>query len=241
MSYSQRLLKPIAMITMFIDHTAVCFYYQLPSQIYLMMRMIGRLSFPIYILLASEAVIHTHAKRNYLLRLLILAFLAEIPFNLIIAHTMTAWAYQNVIFTIFFGVSACMAFTKAIDDLSHAKASSIGFFLLTALCLVLPGLFQTDYGSAGALAILVCYLIKKYTELEEVPWGNITALLSIAAILMIKDGSAESFSLLTPLIVLFYNGQTGKVSDMEKRLYRFWYPVHLLLLWIIYYFAFFIR
>lgn len=241
MQFNQKVLKLIAMITMIVDHTAVCFYYQLPYDTYTLMRNIGRLAFPIYILLAIEAVIHTHSKRNYLLRLLLLAFLSEIPFDLALFHSQTEWEFQNVIFTIFFGVSACMAFTEGINNWKESKPKSILFFALTALCLYLPYPCHTDYGAAGSIAIFAGYLIKRYTKLKEVPVKNICALLAAAVILVIKDGAPEAWSLATPVFGIPYNDKLGKLSKAEKWIYRFWYPAHLLLLWIIYYYTVYVN
>lgn len=241
MHFNQKTLKLIAMITMFIDHTAVCFYYQLSYNTYTIMRGIGRLTFPIYIFLAIEAAMYTHSKKNYLLRLLLLACLAEVPFDLALFHTSYYPAYQNVIFTILFGVCACMSFTKAIESWHSSHITSIVCFVLTAVCLYLPELFQTDYGPAGAIAIFVGYLIKRYAKISNIQVKNVLTFAAAAVVLVLNDKAPEAMSLVTPVFAIPYNEKKGKLSAPEKWIYRLYYPAHLLLIWIIYYFTVYVN
>ena len=121
-------LKMIAVITMFIDHLAAGVlgrylnaagwgnldwsnmdaYNQWMEQnaalfdAYSMMRNIGRVAFPIYCFLLAEGLIHTKNLRKYTGRMLVFAFLSEIPFDLLFRGKWMAFEYQNVFF------SACL-------------------------------------------------------------------------------------------------------------------------------------
>ena len=55
-------LKIIAVVTMLIDHIAMAFLAQ-GSSLYMVMRSIGRLSFPIYCFLLVEGFYHTENKK----------------------------------------------------------------------------------------------------------------------------------------------------------------------------------
>lgn len=57
-------LKLLAMIAMTVDHTGAILF---PSNEIL--RLVGRLSFPIYCVLLSEGFIHTSSRKRYLFRM----------------------------------------------------------------------------------------------------------------------------------------------------------------------------
>lgn len=76
-------LKIIAVITMLIDHIAyVLQIYSYSYSTYHIMRIIGRIAFPIFAFMIAEGAKHTRDIRKYLLRLLIFAFISEVPFDL---------------------------------------------------------------------------------------------------------------------------------------------------------------
>ena len=71
---SQESLKLIACVTMLIDHIGALFF---PYALWL--RIIGRISFPIYCFLLAEGVHHTHSPLTYGLRLLLVALIQKYP------------------------------------------------------------------------------------------------------------------------------------------------------------------
>lgn len=82
--FSGDMLKIIAMVTMLIDHIASGLLENNPSTVELayIMRSIGRISFPIYCFLLVEGFEKTRSRTNYAIRLLVLALISEIPFQL---------------------------------------------------------------------------------------------------------------------------------------------------------------
>ena len=70
-------LKIIALITMFLDHIS---YPIFGGFSYL--NLIGRIAFPIFAFQISEGFIHTKNVKKYMLRLLLFAFISQIPFQL---------------------------------------------------------------------------------------------------------------------------------------------------------------
>ena len=85
---SQEGLKLIACISMLIDHFGVSIVRQLNTpwmiDLYYVCRIIGRFAFPIYCFLLVEGYAHTRDIAAYGRRLMLLALLSEIPFDMLI-------------------------------------------------------------------------------------------------------------------------------------------------------------
>ena len=104
-------LKLIALITMFIDHITVVL---VPSgTVYLVLRGIGRISFPIYVFLIAEGCRYTSDRFKYAMRLGAFALISEIPYDLALYPAVleqTGWGWNftwrtNVFYTLFFAVA----------------------------------------------------------------------------------------------------------------------------------------
>ncbi len=70
---------------------------------YLLLRIIGRMGFPLFIFLLVEGFKYTHSKLQYAIRLAIFALISEIPFNLAITNEIFAPGYQSVFVTLLLG------------------------------------------------------------------------------------------------------------------------------------------
>ena len=82
MGLSGSTLKVIAVLSMIVDHWCYLFAEQ-GTDIYEIGRMwIGRVAFPIFCFLLVEGFQKTGCRKRYGLRLLLFAFLSEIPFDL---------------------------------------------------------------------------------------------------------------------------------------------------------------
>jgi hypothetical protein len=87
-------LKTLALFTMVIDHYGAIFQSDI-----IIYRIIGRLAFPIYCFLLVEGYFHTSNIKKYAARLLIFAFISEIPFDLaFFGHV--GFEHQNIFFTL---------------------------------------------------------------------------------------------------------------------------------------------
>ncbi len=126
-------LKVIAMICMFIDHAAASVYQGwIVKQninlyaglsfmdsfttrqgglyvLYLICRAIGRVSFPLYCFFIVEGLKYTRSRLKYLIRLMIFAFVSEVPFDLAIFGKIFYPLYQNVYFTLAIGLGVIWA------------------------------------------------------------------------------------------------------------------------------------
>ena len=105
-------LKMIALVTMFIDHFSFVYLNNLiinDNQVLLLniahsMRLIGRIAFPLYCFLLVLGFLHTKNINKYMFRLLIFAFISEIPFDLAINKCLIEFQSNNVLFTLLLGL-----------------------------------------------------------------------------------------------------------------------------------------
>lgn len=153
-------VKIIAVVTMLIDHVAAAlftrmvisrgFFYAAGNEQRLiewmkvngllfvvtqLMRLIGRLGFPIFCFLLVEGFQKTGNVKKYAFRLGLFALISEIPFNLAFSGRVWAPGYQNVYFTLLIGILALWAF----DTIAKCEpARWLQVLLATGGILLLP-------------------------------------------------------------------------------------------------------
>ncbi len=226
-------LKMIAIITMFIDHSAAIILERIIwSQevfsgtlywVYLIMRMIGRLGFPIFCFLLIEGFCHTRNVKKYAGRLFLFALISEIPFDLGFAGTIFYGQYQNVFFTLLIGllVLICFRLLEKKQEKNRTLCFILNFLILVG-GIVLADLLMTDYGGMGVLTIVCMYLFRRNKALEAGIGCMVLTIMSWSEI--------TSFSILLP--IRRYNGERG--WNMKWFFYVF-YPAHILLLYLVAY------
>lgn len=202
-------LKWIALSTMTIDHVGMVLF---PNVVWL--RMIGRIAFPVYCFLLVEGALHTKDIRRYLGRLLLFAFLSEIPFNL--AHDGSIWnpEYQNIYFTLFLGLLAvvCLRHQKRLLGAAGAMVMIIGAEIL-----------HTDYGGGGVVFVLVFFVFYGKRLMQSIVFSATEFFLF---------GGLQNYGMLALIPISLYNGKRG---PSLKYFFYFYYPAHLLVLYLIRY------
>jgi len=136
---SQEALKLTACIAMLIDHIGA---YLLPQ--YTLLRIIGRIAFPIFCFLLVEGVNHTRNPKKYLQRLAVGMVLSEIPFDLAFFRDGISWAHQSVMVTLLLG---CIMVLLMHRSKGFRKLLWLVPFYFAAEWL------RTDYGGEGILLI----------------------------------------------------------------------------------------
>jgi len=205
---------------MTVDHVGAILYPE-----FTVLRLIGRLSFPLFAYLLILGMENTRNIRNYFVRLFIFALISQVPFFLALDYG--PFDLLNIFFTLSFGLLFIHFFKK----------SSVFALVPLFASFVLP----FDYSIYGIAVIGCMYILKENTKfgvfslvllntLFLVPWN--IQFLSIAAI---------------PLIILHKNGSlkitretTEKVTILLWRKYFFYlyYPLHLTLIYIIHLYYF---
>ena len=218
-------LKLIAVVTMLIDHMATFVWRVEPAmweplvtlgghQVtpYLLLRMVGRLAFPIFAFLIVEGYRHTHDRWRYGRNLLVFALLSEIPWNLV--HTGT-WHYsqQNVFFTLFLGYAGICVVESLRQDWRRQTLALLG---LLAASIVL----RADYGCNGFGFILLVYMLRRNRLLQAVIGSCMLGGRWIAGLAFIP--------------INMYNGRRGFVKGrVWKYAFYAFYPVHLAVIYLI--------
>jgi len=236
-------LKLIAVITMIIDHTAAGILGRYLSisgagsldaanmegiqqwmqqngqllQIYSIMRMIGRIAFPIFCFLLVEGFEHTRSQVKYAARLLLFAAVSELPFDLLFNGRILEFGYQNVFFTLFLGLLVMMGMQWATEHMgSHPAAGYLLSCAAAVAGMAAAHFAKTDYASTGVLCIVVIYLFRK-KKVWQIVAGCLVFFWELTAPLAF-------------IPIAFYNGKRGWNL---KYLFYLIYPVHLLLLYLI--------
>lgn len=216
-------LKGIACVTMLIDHVgASCLengFLSAPAApaglaaLDLVLRLIGRLAFPIFCFLLVEGFLHTHDVKKYIGRLFLFGLLSEVPFDLAFFKTPFHWGNQNVYWTLALGMLAMALLQKSED--ADGNAAWTGRLAALA-CAVVAQLAGTDYGAIGVALIVALYLTRNDRRYQCI----------LGAVLMLFEITAP----LAFVLLWFYNGERGRCPQWAKWAFYGFYPVHLTLL-----------
>ena len=226
-------LKAIALFCMLVDHMWAT---SIPGQGW--MTCVGRIAFPIFAFEVAQGYTYTHDLRAYARRLLLLAVVSEVPFDMVAGGSFFYPWHQNVAWTLLAGLYACYCADRCRT--AHTLSEKLPPLLGLLAALLLPDLLLTDYGTAGVLIILLFWLT------QSGGWRNCLAqaagLFVVSQYMLIEQAyrvgpfeiQQECFALLALPLLWFYNGRHGsKNSVMQYAAYAF-YPVHLLLLGVLF-------
>ncbi len=208
-------LKLIACLTMLLDHIGASLLPSIP------LRLIGRISFPVYCFLLTEGIRRTRSPKKYLLRLGLGALVAELPFDLLFHGTLTLRS-QNVMLTLFLGAAMLLTMRKLSKPLG--KLLLIGSFCLLA------DLLNTDYGSKGILLIAL-FGLTDGLPIHLVGLVLISLLSSFGRIFLLGvPVPAQLFGVFALIPISLYNGRKLSSSRLVQWSFYLFYPVHMLLL-----------
>ena len=218
-------LKTIALIAMIIDHTASIVLSNMAFAtdpiitisshkitLYLILRLIGRIAFPIYCFLITEGYAHTHDRKKYGINLLLFALISEIPWNL--AHSgELLYPGQNVFFTLWIGYMTICIYEQYKEDYKKLTVIFIIIFISTIL-------LRADYSIRGVGLILLLHLLR-----------NSHLLRAFLGSAILNNPLAVSIAFIP---IEMYNGKRGYIRNKVLK-YAFYaiYPLHLLVLfWV---------
>ena len=236
-------LKLIAVTTMFIDHLGVALrlsgLLSGAGTVYKVMRIVGRIAFPIYGLMVAEGVIYTRSRPRYFLRLLMFAILSELPFDLALRGRLAVWDHQNVYFTLMLGmiIMSVIAWGSRLPGWKKIPGLGLAAVLAAGFAYASRKWLHLDYQAAGIVMLTVIgILVMPLEELRSrIPWENFLRCFFVAAAVIAMTpltSSSEYYALLALIPIYFYNGKKGYTSEVIKYAFYAFYPLHLLILWL---------
>ncbi len=225
-SMNAKTLKIIAVCSMTIDHIGL---YLIPahSWLYLVMRIIGRMAYPLFAFFIAQGFMHTHNRMHYFLRLLVYALIIE---GLIAFYGIIDGAFHflemNVIWPLVFGLFAlCMLDQKqwfirllVIPLVFLAEYAYIPYGAYGVLLIVIFGVFSR-FGMQTMMFVVLNILFIDF------PFYTLTHLEDFAKYPWMQWGSMFAM-----VPIFFYNHLRGKGSRWAFYVY---YPLHLAVIFII--------
>ena len=207
-------LKILALISMTMDHIGILLLPQVQ-----LLRIIGRLSLPIYAYMIAEGCRHTRSRGRYLLRIAALAALCQVVY-----YIADRSLYQCILVTFCLSILVIYAIEQVQKQRTPASAAlavlTLGGILF--LCELLPELlpsFSVDYGFVGVMLPAMVYFSQEKTR-------YLTAGLIL---LGITNGGVQWWALAAVPLLGMYNGQRGK-GNIGPFFY-WYYPIHLAVLY----------
>lgn len=195
-SLPQDMLKILACMTMLIDHIGAIFFPYIAW-----IRIVGRISFPLYAFLLAEGVHHTRNLKKYGLRLLLILVLTELPYDLLFRGTLT-WTKNSAMVTLFLGFCIGTVGTK------------LPFW---GKCLaVIPFAFLArythgSYGMNGVLMIAI-FLLTRELPYRVVIQSVLMVLLSLRISGYPGDLSIQIWAIAALIPIWLYSGQKRSSS-----------------------------
>ena len=225
-------LKALAMACMLLDHMWATI---VPGNFW--MTCVGRLAFPLYAFQLSEGFFHTADRRRYALRLLGLAFVSEVPFDLVQFSTPFFPFHQNTVFTLLLGLWAISGLDRARRERTPRRIV-LGLLTLAAACL-LGGIGFVDYGVMGVLTVVLFYLLRNFplarlAQLAAMVLLNIVFFKGQTIPLLGFDFPIQGFAVLALVPIWLYSGKKGFGGKGFQWAAYLFYPIHLLVLYLLY-------
>ncbi len=214
-------LKILAMVSMLLDHVGLML---LPE--WTVLRILGRLAFPIFAYMIAEGCRYTKNRVKYLLTLLIMAIGIQAVYFFAMGSL-----YQNILLTFTLSVLLICGVDLFLQKKTLVRGLlALGTILLvTFVGAVAPLIwkdagFVIDYGFFGILLPVAVYYAP----------GKLGKLVAATVILLIRAllyGELKWFALLSLPLLALYNGKRGKYK--LKYLFYIFYPAHLLAIYLI--------
>lgn len=235
---SQEGLKLIACVTMLLDHIgAVLAYdwYMAQSvrmgmhredlwELYMALRIIGRIAFPIYCYLLVEGAARTRNRGKYRSRMILGMVLSEIPFNLAFSGKWLDPSSTSVMVTLLLGLLMieCMEKVRGV----WKCAVILPFFFLAEV-------LRTDYAGNGIAIIAMLALTRGHPKETLLRTAGFVCLLWFGASVQLGglEIPMELFGLAALVPILCYRGHKRTHSKTLQWAFYLFYPVHLTVLW----------
>lgn len=246
-------LKLIALIAMTIDHIAIVLQKlgesndilqpdntMISDSTYEVMRIIGRCAFPIFCFMIVEGFCYTKSLTKYILRLAIFSIISQVPYNLGLRDKVFVHTDLNIFFTLTFGLCTIAFIRFCINKLRNHPENSMLFYAASivglSLAMYLADTLYMSYGSYGIILICIFYFTRVpdkdfYDEGRAIKYICLQLLAVIIATLIFQSG-IQIYCAIAFVFIIMYNRKKG---PNLKYLFYMYYPIHLLILYSLYF------
>jgi len=214
-------LRFIALATMLIDHIGAILLPQ-----FTFLRIIGRISFPIYAFLIVNGYRHTRNRWQYLLRLILFALISEVPHDVAFymhGQGVIEFSNQNIFFTLGLGLLAMMA--RDWLEQRGVVRSQANFMVFVPASIVAE-LLGFSYGAVGILTLFLFDL--RWDKVIPTWTAGVALTLVFYAMTPI-----QAYGALAMIPISMYNGKPGLRNPLLQYGFYLFYPVHLLALYAV--------
>lgn len=215
-------LKIIALVSMTIDHIGTAMFPDVQ-----ILRIIGRLAFPIFAYMIAEGCKYTRNRKRYVTVIAVEALICQLVF-----FAVEKSLYMNIFVTFTLSIFLIFLADKALKSkkASYYVTVAVCLLLLYCACEILPKKlafndFDIDYGFFGVITPAVIYFAREEKQTKI----SVVALMCI--LLGLRYGDIQYYSLLSVLPLLFYNGERGKLK--LKYFFYAYYPLHLAVIYLV--------
>lgn len=210
------LLKLVAIVLMVVDHVG----YQLMGD-NIIMRSVGRISFPIFAWCIVVGCEYTHDIKAYMKRMALFYFVSQPCYVLAFGR---AWTQHNIYLTLLLGL-------LAIWSIKDREYWALPMVLLASYFI------SPNYGMNGVYVIILMYLVRGSKLLAAIVlsafcvyWGTGSRVVFMIGEYAVRLQSLAILAL--PLIIV----PTHSRLRLNKYVFYAFYPVHLLIIYCIKYF-----
>ncbi|MBO5937147.1 MAG: pilus assembly protein [Clostridia bacterium] len=232
---NRNILKYIAVAAMLCDHIALAFV-GMDNPLGIAMRIFGRLTAPIMCYFLVEGYVHTHSKNKYAARLFVFALISQIPFAYFLAGDITVRKF-NMMFTLFL----CFMLLIVIEKVESRVLKFILALMIYGIC------DYCDWGLVAPLWVMAFAMLRNDKKKLTLVYALICLFWVVRSTTMaVSDGGMwyeglwQAGSLAFIPLIYLYNGEAGKSSKFSKWFFYWFYPVHILIIAVIYRNGFFI-
>jgi len=222
-------LKILACVFMLIDHVGLVFFPQ-----YEWMRIVGRLSYPLFAFFIAEGCRYTKNKLRRFLSVFVLGVICELVFVVVQGQYL-----GNILLT--FSISILLIYLLQYAKKKYLENTKNGvlLFALFAVSIVLTFVFcryvGVEYGFFGVMTPVFVTLFDDVSqdnkESFRKPRKRLLSYVVFAVSLLMMSvynpqlGSIQLWCLLSIPLVLLYNGEKGRYSF--KYGFYIFYPLHI--------------
>lgn len=204
-----------------------------------LLRLIGRIAFPIFCYLLLLGFLHTRNRAKYAGNLLIFAVISEIPFDYLFFGNFTL-LHQNVFWTLLIGLFTLWGIELIEKSGLPVSFQLTGIIVTSAAGLLVATLLHTDYAWMGVAMILSFYFSRTNSALQCVT-TFVIFFLALTASYRPYFETMEStlqytincqWSLLISFMLIYRCNGLRHIKKGKYLFYAF-FPAHLTVLWVV--------